>query len=252
MSAADEACATAINLARHAGYSAFPCRADKSPACPHGFHDASRDPAAILQLWHRWPGDLIGIATGIVSQVWVVDVDVKHPEGRDWWRANHHRLLPTRTYETRSGGLHLYYRDGGGIGCSTGRICKGIDTRGDGGYVIYWFATGLACRDQSTTAPWPAWLRDALIPPPRPAVTVPHRNHAASADAAVAGIVRRVAEAREGERNAVLFWAACRLLERGLRQRDVEVLLLPTAIAIGLTEVEVRRTITSARGRAAA
>jgi hypothetical protein len=55
MSAADEACATAINLAGNAGYSVFPCRADKSPACPHGFRDASRDPAAILQLWHHWP-----------------------------------------------------------------------------------------------------------------------------------------------------------------------------------------------------
>jgi hypothetical protein len=54
----------------------FPCRADKSPACPHGFRDASRDPAAILQLWHRFPGPLIGIATGAVSGVWVVDVSM--------------------------------------------------------------------------------------------------------------------------------------------------------------------------------
>jgi hypothetical protein len=250
IAASDEACRLAINLARNAGYSVFPCRADKSPACPHGFRDASRDPASILQLWHRWPGELIGIATGAVSGVWVVDVDIKHREACDWWRANHHRLLPTRTFQTRSGGLHLYYRDGDGIGCSSGRICRGIDTRGDGGYVIYWFATGLACHDQSPPASWPAWLRDALTPLPRPAVIVPHR--AASADASVAGIVRRVAEAREGERNAVLFWAACRLLERGLRQRDVEALLIPTAMNIGLTDVEARRTITSAQGRAVA
>jgi hypothetical protein len=250
MSAAtDEACAIAINLARCARYSVFPCRTDKSPACRRGFRDASRDPAAILQLWHRWPGELIGIVTGTVSGVWVVDVDVKHREGCDWWRANHHRLLPTRTYQTRSGGLHLYYRNGDGIGCTTGRICKGIDTRGDGGYVIYWFATGLACHDQSPPAPWPAWLRDALAPPPRPAVAAAHR---APAEGAVAGIVRRVSEAREGERNALLFWAACRLLERGMHLRDVEALLLPTAINIGLSEFEARRTITSAQGRAVA
>jgi hypothetical protein len=251
MSAAtDEACRIAINLARCAGYAVFPCRADKSPACPHGFRDASRDPATILQLWHRWPGELIGIATGAVSGVWVVDVDVKHPEACTWWRANHHRLLPTRTFQTRSGGLHLYYCDGDGIGCSTGRICKGIDTRGDGGYVVFWFAVGLLCRDQSPPAPWPVWLRAALTPPPRPAVSVPHR--AASADTVIAGIVRRVAEAREGERNSLLFWAACRLLERGLHLRDVEALLLPTAINIGLSDFEARRTITSAQGRAVA
>jgi len=248
---ADEACRLAGNLARNAGYAVFPCRSDKSPACPHGFKEASRDPADILQLWHRWPGPLIGIATGTVSQVWVVDVDVKHREACTWWRANHPRLLPTRTYETRSGGLHLYYRDGTGIGCTTGRICKGIDTRGDGGYVVYWFATGLACRDHSPPAPWPAWLRDALTPP-RPTPVISHRSPTASADTAIAGIVRRVTEAREGERNAVLFWAACRLLERGMRLRDVEALLLPTAINIGLTEAEARRTITSAQGRVAA
>jgi hypothetical protein len=254
MSAAtDQACAMAVNLARNAGYATFPCRSDKTPACPHGFRDASRDPATILQLWHRWPGDLIGVATGPVSGIWVVDVDVKHPEACTWWRANHHRLLHTRTYATRSGGLHLYYRDGVGIGCSTGRICRGVDTRGDGGYVIFWFAAGLGCHDHSPPALWPAWLRDALAPPPRPAVAAVHRAHiAASAETSVAGIVRRVAEAREGERNAVLFWAACRLLERGLRRSDVEALLIPTALGTGLSEVEARRTIASARGRAVA
>ena len=247
----DEVAQLAINLARSAGYVTFPCRTDKSPACPHGFRDASRDPAAILQLWHRFPGELVGIATGAVSQIWVVDVDVKHPEACNWWRTNHRRLLPTRTYETRSGGLHLYYRDGDGIGCSSGRICRGIDTRGDGGYIVFWFATGLACRDHSPPAPWPDWLRDALTPSPRPAVA-PHRAHAVPAETAIAGIVRRVAEAREGERNAVLFWATCRLLERGMHLRDIEALLLPISVSIGLTETEARRTITSAQGRAVA
>jgi len=182
----------------------------------------------------------------------VVDIDVKHPEGCEWWRGNYQRLLTTRTYATRSGGVHLHYRDGHGIGCTTGRICKGVDTRGDGGYAVYWFAAGLACHDQSPPAPWPVWLRDALTPPSRSVVTASHRTHAAPEDAAVAGIVRRIAEAREGERNAVLFWAACRLLERGMRQRDVETLLIPAAISIGLTEGEARRTITSAQRRAVA
>ena len=245
-----EACRLAINLARNAGFAVFPCRDDKSPACPHGFKDASRDPTAILRLWHRWPGELVGIATGNVSQVWVLDIDQKHHTAWDWWRANHHRLLPTRVYQTRSGGLHLYFRDGTGTSCTTGRICRGVDTRGDGGYVVYWFAAGLTCHDHSPPAPWPAWLRAALSPP-GPTAAVP-RTHPAPAETAVAGIVRRVAEAHEGERNAVLFWAACRLLERGMRQRDIEALLIPTALSIGLSEVEARRTIASAQGRAAA
>lgn len=245
-----EACHLAINLARNAGFACFPCLENKRPACPHGFKDACRDPAAIQQLWHRWPGELIGIATGTISQLWVLDIDQKHHTAWEWWQANHHRLLPTRTYATRSGGIHLHYRDGEGIGCTTGRVCRGVDTRGDGGYVVYWFAAGLACHNHSPPAPWPTWLRAALSP--RPA-TAPRRTHGAvPAEAAVAGIVQRVAEAREGERNAVLFWAACLLRERGLRQRDIEALLIPTALGIGLSDIEVRRTIASAQGRVAA
>jgi len=251
MTAVDETCQSAINLARNAGYAVFPCRLDKSPACPHGFQDASRDPSVILRLWDRWPGELTGIATGAVSQLWVLDVDVKHPEGCDWWHASHHRLLPTRTFATRSGGLHLHYRDGDGVGCTTGRICKGIDTRGDGGYAIYWFSAGLSCHDHSPPAPWPAWLRAALLPPPRPTMAA-HPLHAVPGETAVAGIVRRVAQAREGERIAVLYWAACRLLERGMRPREVERLLLPIAKGVGLPDIEARKTIGSAMGRFAA
>jgi hypothetical protein len=250
MIASDDVCRLAINLARNVGYAVFPCRNDKTPACPHGFRDASRDPAGILRLWHRRPGELIGVATGAVSRIWVLDIDVKHREGCDWWRANHHRLLPTRTYATRSGGIHLHFRDGADIGCTTGRICRGIDTRGDGGYVIHWFAAGLACHDHSPPAPWPSWLRAALSPP-SPTVAAP-RPHTVPGVAAVAGIVRRVAAAQQGERNAVLFWAACRLLERGLRQRDVEALLIPPAMSTGVSEAEARRTIASAHGRAVA
>ena len=251
MSTADEACRLAINLARNAGFAVLPCRTDKSPACPHGFKDASRNSTAILQLWHRWPGELIGIATGAISQLRVLDIDRKHHTAWEWWQANHCRLLPTRTYATRGGGIHLHYRDGNGIGCTTGRICRGVDTRGDGGYVIHWFSAGLACHDHSPPAPWPAWLRAALSPPPRPSAA-PHENHAISAETAVAGIVRRLAEAREGQRNAVLFWCACRLLERGMRPRDVEALLIPVAVGTGLSDIEARRTITSAHGRAVA
>ena len=50
----------------------------------------------------------------------------------------------------------------------------------------------------------------------------------------------------------MLFWAACRLLERGMSRRDVEALLIPAAISTGLSEAEARRTISSAQGRAVA
>src|SRR5690348_8219772 len=71
---ADEAAQLAANLACNRGYAVFPCRADKTPATPRGFKDAVRQPDAIFGLWRSCPGPLIGIATGEVSGVSVLDI----------------------------------------------------------------------------------------------------------------------------------------------------------------------------------
>jgi hypothetical protein len=239
----DEACQAATNLARNAGYSVFPCNTDKSPACPHGFKDASRDPAVVLRLWHRFPGSLIGIATGTISGIAVLDVDPKHPAARAWWEAHHPRLLPTRTFATRSGGLHCYFRHRDGVTNTQSKICSGVDTRGEAGYVICWFAAGFGCFDHAPPAPWPDWVFGELKRPPRPAAA--HRSHAAAQNSTEA-ILRRVANATEGERNGVLYWAANRLRERGTLRAD-EGALLAAARAAGLTEIEARRTVESAK-----
>ncbi len=79
------------------GFAVFPCRPNKAPACPHGHLDATRDPAAVRDLWRRWPGDLIGSPTGTVNGFDVLDIDPRH--GGDVWHASHKdRLL--------SGGEH--------------------------------------------------------------------------------------------------------------------------------------------------
>ena len=53
-----------------------------------------------------------------------------------------------------------------------------------------------------------------------------------------------VAEAGEGQRNRVLFWAACRALEDGV---DLEQELTDAAHAIGLDNTEIMATLNSAR-----
>ena len=91
-SRAERTCRLAQNLAIACHYAVFPCSANKKPTRPsednvlHGFHDATMDPDEIAWLWRNWPGELIGVATGAVSQLWVIDIDVKHREGCDWWR----------------------------------------------------------------------------------------------------------------------------------------------------------------------
>lgn len=151
------------------GLPCFPCRADKKPTTPHGYKDAICDRGVVHELWRRHPGPLIGIPTGEISELDVLDIDQRHG-GKLWLAKNQSRLPPTRVHRTRSGGLHLFFRHQHGIRCSAGRIAAGVDVRATGGYVIWWPAAGLPVLSDMPMAAWPAWLRAQLISRPRPKI----------------------------------------------------------------------------------
>jgi hypothetical protein len=243
-----EALRCAQNLAQNCGFAVLPVREDKRPACPRGFHAASKGPGAIAELWQRWPAPLVGIATGGTSDLAALDVDLKHPEAVLWWRANEKRLPETRAYRTRSGGVHVFFRHAPGVRCSTGRPVPGVDIRGEGGYIIHWFSSGYSALDDAPRAPWPAWLSREIWPP-APPVPPEQGRPAAANEAGIAAVVSKVARASEGNRNGILYWGAKRLAEKRLSAREIETLLAPAAISAGLSELEARRTIASAGGR---
>lgn len=246
----DDTLTLALNLARNRGWHVLPCKDDKKPSCRNGLLDASIDPAQIRNLFSDWNATLIGIRTGEASGVDVLDIDPKHEMATKWWTAASPRIPPTRTYQTRSGGIHAYFQHAAGIANTQSKLAHGVDTRGDGGYAIFWFAAGFDCLDHSPPAPWPTWLRDCVLwkpPQVKPSAKFDTGKHA---DKAIAGIMRHVAGAREGERNRSLYWAACRLADRvtagQLGQGEAAALLIHAAAAAGLPEVESRRTIASA------
>ena len=65
----------------------------------------------------------------------------------------------------------------------------------------------------------------------------------------VGGVVKFTEGAPVGQRNRSLYWAACRLYDKGNTQSQVESELTPAALKAGLTEHEIRATIKSAQGR---
>jgi hypothetical protein len=161
---------TALDLAERHGFHILPCREKdstividgkerklprKSPYTRHGFMDASSDPARIREWWRRWPDALIGVRTGKTSDLFVVDVD---PEGHEWYHQNASRLEARRVHKTERG-YHLLYRDEG-LGCSGKSIAPGVDSRGEGGYAIWWPAHGGEAQGElSRIAPLPQWAR---------------------------------------------------------------------------------------------
>ena len=250
-----EAAVLAASLAENCGYAVFPCGPNKKPTRPeakggHGYKDATTDPDQIAWLWRNWPGELIGVASGAVSGFDLLDLDVKHDPALGWWQSNHHRIPPTRTFRSRSGGLHFYLIHAAGVRNSEGKLARGVDVRGDGGYAIHWFAHGCECLDHTPSASWPAWLLAELLPKPQPAPTrsLPSRRGNRE-ERAIDGALRVVVTAAEGERNAVLHWAACRLGERvragQIGAGEAEGLLVAAGTTAGLIEREARATARS-------
>jgi hypothetical protein len=112
-----------------------------SDFAPNGFKSATTDPDQITDWWRQYPRAGIGVATGKVSGIIVLDVDVK--KGKDGLSSLEKlenelgtRLPETKTAKTPSGGLHYYYVYVAGIGSSTDKLGPGLDIRGDGGYVV--------------------------------------------------------------------------------------------------------------------
>ena len=262
----DEAMRAALALAKNCGYAVFPCSTNKTPTRPAtdggtGYKDASTDPETIEFLWRHWPGPLIGIATGGLSNIAVLDIDApRHVEARVWWRKYCHHLPRTRAYRTRSGGLHLYMRHAQGVKCSQGQgEYRGVDVRGDGGYAISWYAAGYECLSEGDFhAPieqWPAWLSKMFWPRPEP---VPVRSRdsmvrpGGAGAAGVNGLIRTVREAPEGQRNGKLNWAGFKMREQIARGSISESMarreLVAAAMAAGLSAREAIATISSAMG----
>lgn len=157
------------------GFAIFPVKhKDKAPAVPRGFKDASKDPEQI-EKWFSSIERNIGIATGPVSGVVVVDIDSDKLNSVS--RALVDKLLDIDTLasQTGSGGYHFFFQVSPEDLRNRAGILPGIDFRADGGYVVappsihpngrsyHWLR-------ETAPAPLPPWVLE-LVRPPSPSVT---------------------------------------------------------------------------------
>ena len=146
-----------------------------------GVAKATTDPDQIRAWWDRWPSAMIGGAMGRELRLLAIDPDVvKEPGDADglvaWTEivAQHGGLPATHAHETPTGGRHYVFTmpEGLNLGNKEGALKgKGINVRGDGGYLIMApsrLSDGRTYRmvddfDFGRFAPAPQWLLDLLM-----------------------------------------------------------------------------------------
>jgi len=126
---------TALDYAAR-NFSVIPIRPDKKPFIKwESKQKIKATPEEIHQWWGKWPGAMIGICTGEISGLFVIDCDTQ--EGYEAIQ----KLIPDSLIlpiaRTPRGGWHLYFLYPIKCKLTIGAgIMPGVDIRGEGGYII--------------------------------------------------------------------------------------------------------------------
>lgn len=208
----------------------------KHPRTRHGHNDASVDAETIRAWWTRWPSANVGIRTGGLSGIVVVDIDPRH--GGDYALAELEDqcgpLPDTVESMTGGGGKHLLFQHPGEyVASRPDALGSGIDVRGDGGYIVappsihpsgeayHWELSSTP--SNTPLSPLPQWLQLLCQQPAsfyKNKETPPRHTQCLCVNPLIGGSVEEEAERvilhnlprRQGERHHRLFGLA-----RGLK-----------------------------------
>lgn len=236
---------TALGYSRR-GFAIFPVQG-KIPLTGHGCKDASKIDLAINRWWQQWPTANIGIATGNISGIWVLDVDGEEGEISLRELENKHGALPETVQAiTGGGGRHLYFSMPSDIKIpnSVKTLGAGLDVRSDGGYVVAppsLHASGKrycwSVDSASSIASAPDWLLTL--------VTSAKKQNSAQSNADWAALLQGV---REGSRNDALAKLTGKLLAHRLPTQISLYLIMAwndARCTPPLDKAELLRTFTS-------
>lgn len=192
--------------------------------------------------WQRWPDANIGIVTGMVSGLVVLDVDSE--EGNESLKGRH---MPATAAVQTIKGYHYYWQHPGGSGLGNWvRKMPGCDLRADGGYVVappsvhpsgerYEWMIEMESREALAEAP--LWLIE-MCGAKHIAVALPEEDE---------WYTQALKGAKEGQRNDLAARLAGRYLAMGMSRSETEVFMLAwnKKNKPPLPEAELIRTINS-------
>ena len=206
------------------GISVFPCLQKIPLTGPGGFKNATLDAEKILEWWTDNPEAQIGIPTGEINHLFVIDID--GPNG-DAALAKM-KLPETFTVETRPGRHQLWFRQPDGVKtrCSAGVLAPEVDTRGDGGYIV-----APPSIHHLTGKPYQVVKDLPWAPAP---LELLNANARSEPEPTPNGIP-------QGSRRPKLFRLACKMRREGLEVAAIYEALKAIPCAPPLPEVELRK-----------
>lgn len=179
--------------------------------------------------WTRWPIANIGMPTGRLSGVVVLDADSGDAKKMAMDQGGVDRT--PAVFTGKPGGIHFWLAHPGAEVSNFARKRPGLDFRGDGGYVLvppslhvsgaqYRWVQGTA---SLTPAPLPAWLLE-LLGTASGAATSSEPGDPLDIDSILSGV-------SEGGRDDALWRLACKLRHDGVEKRYAEYMIRQAALA---------------------
>jgi Bifunctional DNA primase/polymerase, N-terminal/AAA domain/Primase C terminal 1 (PriCT-1) len=197
----------------------------KHPRTTHGLKDGTTDKDTVRAWWTKWPDANIGIVTGAISRLIVIDLD--SAEAKDKLK----EFLPdydlTAAPRSRTGrGWQLFFKHPGVTVPNRAGIMPGLDVRGDGGYVVAppsIHANGKVYKWEVPNGELPKLPVELfkLISSPDASNENGYRERFKTAEA-LAGV-------SEGQRDETIFRLACKLRSADVPEDMASALILEAA-----------------------
>jgi hypothetical protein len=125
----------ALAYAERLGFSIIPVGKNKKPLIKwEAYQKQKASPDEIKNWWVKWPDANIGIVTGMISNLAVIDVDTE--EGKEAIQGYIPESLIMPVCSTPKSGQHMYFTCPDEKLTNNARVVPGCDLRANGGYVV--------------------------------------------------------------------------------------------------------------------
>ena len=218
----------------------------KSPLCPNGFKSATTD-RGILQEWNKkFPDCNIGISTGTINNIFVVDVDGEIGAKSLIALENIYGKLDAPTVITGKG-KHLYFKmpENVNIKSSVSKIANHIDIRANGGYVV----APPSVHENGHLYTWENFALNQDFPE-APNWLISLISNTEKQHSPVSDVLEEISNAPQGQRNNTLYKRSISLIGRAMRENlniaDIKENIINAAMQSGLSTEEALKTFDNA------